>query len=218
MLKAVIFDLDGVLVDSFDAVTKFLQDVLVASGYQAPSQAEIQNVFHLPRSHALKILIDSDSSDELERVLSISENVPYPHHLMKTADGVKEVVQELSSLYSLAIVTSKSRKTTDEYLDYSGLGKFLKTVITSEDTNNHKPHPEPLLLASERLGHGPHECIYIGDSNSDIEAARACSMKVIGYSNNVTLQADFQANSFAELLLLISNGMTDKIITQNGTK
>lgn len=55
MVKAIIFDLDGVIVDSFDAVTKFLQNILVASGYPVPSLSKIKTVFHLPRQGAFMV-------------------------------------------------------------------------------------------------------------------------------------------------------------------
>lgn len=205
MFKAVIFDLDGVLVDSIDAVTKYLRDVLIASGYTAPSETNIRSVFHLPRPEALKALTRSDSPIELKRLLKISNKVPFLHHLMKTTDGAKEVVKELSSLYPLAIVTSKMRPNTEEYLKRSGLKIFFPVVVTHEDTEKHKPHPEPLILAASRLGFKPEECIYVGDSNSDVEAARACAMKVMGYSDNITLQADFRADTFADILFLFKN-------------
>src|SRR3989344_2025593 len=105
MVKAIIFDIDGVLADSIDAVTKFNQDILEAIGYPIPTQEHVRAVFHLPRSEVLRALMGTVSDEEVSRALSVADTVPYPHHLTKTGDAVRKVVTELSLLYPLGIAT-----------------------------------------------------------------------------------------------------------------
>jgi len=56
----------------------------------------------------------------------------------------------------------------------------MRTIITYEETERHKPHPDPLLLAAQRLGLEPAACWYVGDSTHDMEAARAAGMHAVG--------------------------------------
>src|SRR3989344_1064833 len=204
MVKAIIFDVDGVLADSIDAVTKFNQDILEAIGYPIPTQEQVRAVFHVPRPEVLRALMGSASDEEISRALSVADTVLYPHHLMKTDGTVRKVVTELSLMYPLGVATSKYRKTTEAYLEHADLRRFFSVVVTFEDTTMHKPHPEPLMFAASKLGFAPHECVYIGDSNSDIAAARACAMKVIGYSDTATAHADSHANTFTDIQRLIA--------------
>ncbi|MDO8407899.1 MAG: HAD family hydrolase [bacterium] len=203
MVKAIIFDVDGVLADSIDAVTKFNQDILEAIGYPIPTPAHVRAVFHLPRPEVLRALMGTVSDEEVSRALSVADTVPYPQYLMKTGNAVKKVVEELSATYPLGVATSKYRKTTEAYLEHADLRHFFDTVVTFEDTAEHKPHPEPLMCAASKLGFAPHECVYIGDSNSDIAAARACAMKIIGYSDTATAYADSHTDTFTDIPRLI---------------
>src|SRR3989338_8128952 len=113
MVKAIIFDVDGVLADSIDAVTKFNQDILEAIGYPIPTQEQVRAVFHLPRPAVLRALMGTASDEAVSRALSVADTVPYPHHLMKADDAVRHVIKELSLMYSLGVATSKYRKTTE---------------------------------------------------------------------------------------------------------
>lgn len=204
MVKAIIFDIDGVLADSIDAVTKFNQDILEAIGYPMPTQEEVRAVFHLSRPDVLRALMKTTSDEEVSRALHMADTLPYPQHLMKTGDVVKKVVEKLNDTYPLGIATSKYRRTTEEYLTYAGLRQFFSAVVTFEDTTEHKPHPEPLILATSILGFTPEECVYVGDSNSDIAAARACAMKIIGYSDTATAQTDSHTDTFTDIPYLIA--------------
>ena len=76
-------------------------------------------------------------------------------------------------------------------------------MVAYEDTENHKPHPEPLLLAAKSLNVSPEECVYIGDVENDLIAGRAAGMKVIIYAKEAILGADAQTASFKELPQLI---------------
>ena len=198
MIKAVIFDIDGVLADSLDANTKFFKDIMHAAGYKHPTRDVISKIFHMNRMDTIKFLSNTDSEDEIQRILQIADEIQYPIRLLRMYPGAKKVVKELSLSYKLAVVTSRMRKTTKDYFNFSSLGKYFDVVVTYENSKKHKPHPEPLLIAAKKLKVKPSEAVYIGDQNSDVQAAKAAEMKVIIYRNKLP-NADCLIKSFDEI-------------------
>jgi pyrophosphatase PpaX len=76
-------------------------------------------------------------------------------------------------------VTVKSRSTVDVTFEVLPLGRYFDTVVTGDDTERHKPAPDPLQLALERLGGDPSSAVYVGDSPFDIRAAKAAGTAAI---------------------------------------
>ena len=205
MIKAVIFDMDGVLVDSLDAGVKFFGDILEKAGYRKPTKSEMEAMFHMNRKDILKTIAKTDSDKEIDRIMEVSETVEYPEYLLSTSDEVKKVVEDLSKKYPLAVVTTRMRKTTESCFNVSGLKKFFNVIVSYEDTEKHKPNPEPLLFAVERLGIKPSEAVYIGDMESDMKAAKSAGMKIIIYSKKAINGADYNTESFKKIPVIIEN-------------
>lgn len=206
MIKAIIFDIDGVLLDSFEANLKFFQDLMIKTGYRPPTREEFITIFHLSMMDAIKELTKSDSGEEIKRIWEIgrSREVEYDVDLLKVPEGIGEVLEKLSKNYLLGIVTSRIKESVYESPKLAKLEKYFKGEVSYQDTKNHKPHPEPLLFAAEKLKVKPKECVYIGDVENDIKAARAAGMRIIIYSKNNFPQADACTNLFINLPKLIS--------------
>lgn len=203
MIKAVIFDIDGVLIDSFKTNFKFFQNLFTKTGYHAPTRGEFKDLFYLPMLDVVKIVTKSDSQEEINRVWQIGrkKETGYDANLLVMPNGSTDAVKKLSKNYRLGIVTSRINAFESPHL--AKLQNYFSAVITYDDTAKHKPDPEPLLLASKKLGVKPQECVYIGDANVDIIAARAASMKVIIYSIKKIPGADAQTSDFSQLPELI---------------
>jgi len=207
MIKAVIFDIDGVLLDSFEANLKFFQDLMNKTGYRSPTREEFPAIFHLSMMDAIKTLTKSNSEEEIKRIWEMgrSREVGYDLGLLAMPKGAGKVIETLSKNYQLGIVTSRIKESVYESPKLTKLKKYFKVAVSYEDTTNHKPHPEPLLLAAQKLGVRSEECIYIGDVENDIKAACAAGMKVIIYSKNNFPQANICTTSFIELPELIAS-------------
>ena len=207
MIKAIIFDIDGVLLDSFEANLKFFQDLMVKTGYTPPTREEFPKFFHLTMMDAIKALTKSTSEKEIKKIWEIgrSREVGYNVELLNMPDSAEEVIGVLSKSYLLGIVTSRIKESVYESPRLAKLEKYFKIVVSYQDTTNHKPHPDPLFLAAEKLGIKVEECVYIGDAENDIKAARAAGMRVIAYSKSKLDQADASVSSFIELPELISS-------------
>ena len=131
--------------------------------------------------------------------------------LSRPFPGVVEGLQRMrAGSLKLACVTNKAGAFTKPLLDASGLAPLLDAVVTSDQVENRKPHPEPYLLACRLLGVSPGEAVVIGDSANDAEAGRAAGCRVVlvsyGYSEGRdvnTLDADGVVETFADAVTMI---------------
>lgn len=207
MIKAIIFDVDGVLIDSLNANVKFYQDLLVHVGYKSPPRSEIFKLLHLPMMDVIKILTKLTSEKEIKRIWQIgkSRSVPYPYDLVSTPKDLEQTIKDLNKKYSMGIVTSRIKGGVFTVPQLANLKQYFKVVIYYEDTKKHKPNPDPLLLAAEKLKMMPESIIYIGDMESDIQAAKAAHMKIILYRSKNLFNARHWTHSFNLLPKLISS-------------
>lgn len=183
MLKAALFDFDGTLVDTTELIyqsmrhaagevlgREFSREVLMANvGQPLPRQMEL-----LDAEHA-EALLDSYRLHNEE------------HHdaLIKEFPGVEEALARLrAGGIRVAVVTSKRRFSVKMALKtFPGLGDVVDAWVTMEDTEEHKPRPEPLLKGLELLGDVPREqAAYVGDSPFDVAAARAAGVTSVAVS------------------------------------
>ncbi len=85
----------------------------------------------------------------------------------------------------------------------AALQKYFSIAVAYEDTINHKPHPEPLLFAAKQLGFSVRECVYIGDMETDVRAAKAAGMKIVICSKDKFDSADGYTRTMNGLLKVI---------------
>lgn len=176
---AILFDLDGTLIDSID---------LIVRSFQHTTEAHLG----APRERRLILpAIGLSLVDELERIapgksgemLQTYRRFLTTNHddLIGEYEGVTDMLDALAAReIPLAIVTAKSKVSAAPSFAMFGLPARMKAVITFEDTERHKPAPDPLLLAASRLGVQPSACWYVGDSTHDMQAARAAGMVAVG--------------------------------------
>ncbi len=201
MIKAILFDIDGVLIDSFNANLKFCQDLFSKAGYEPLTREMYSGMYHLTLTEVIKQVTKSRSEIEIQRIWKMGSKriVPYPLHLLKLHTGVIETLKKLHKKYPLGIVTSRIKNGVFEFSKLAALQQYFSTVIAYEDTVNHKPHPEPLTFAAHQLNVKPQDAVYIGDMESDIQAAKAAKMKVIICSKTPVGNPDGYVSSFKEL-------------------
>ena len=207
MIKAVLFDIDGVLIDSFDANLKFYQDLMIASGYRPPTRGEFPEIFYLPMWDGIKVLTKSQDENEIKRIWEMgrTKEVPYPLELLNTPAGAEETIKSLADNYLLGIVTSRVTESIYSVPSLALLRPYFKVAIAYQDTKAHKPDPEPLLLAASRLNAAPEESVYIGDMENDMHAAKSAGMKGILYALHSVPAADAYTFSFRKIPELIQS-------------
>jgi pyrophosphatase PpaX len=123
--------------------------------------------------------LDPDRVEELVRVYR-AHNEPL-HEGLECCAGMDDVLVRLADEgRRLGIVSAKRRATVELAFDRVPLGHLFEVVVGGDETTRHKPDPEPLLLALERLGADPDDAAYVGDSPFDIRAAKAGGLHAIG--------------------------------------
>lgn len=207
MIKAVLFDVDGVLLDSFEANLKFFENLMKWAGYRPPTREEFPKLFPLTMWDGIKTITKLTDETKVQRIWDIgkTDRALYPLELLKTPDNAETIVRDLSQSYDLAIVTSRVHVGIYEIPSLLALKPYFRVAVAYEDTLQHKPHPEPLLFAAKKLGAEPAQSVYIGDVQNDMKAAKAAGMKGILYAKQTVPEADACTFSFAKLPELIQS-------------
>lgn len=191
--------------DSFLANLKFFQDLLSANGFPVPDSEQYKSAFHLNMMDAIRYLTKSKSEEEIKKIWQMGRNraVKYDVSLLKSPEGMSGTIEKLAKHYKLGIVTNRIKDTVYESPEVEKLKNYFKAVVSCEETTKHKPNPEPLWLAAERLGVNPNECVYVGDVENDAKAAKAAGMKAIIYSTTTIDLADACTSEFSKIPELI---------------
>jgi phosphoglycolate phosphatase len=177
-LKAVLFDFDGTLADSYAAITASVNHVRAAHGLPPLDEAEVRR--HVGRGPAYLLEHTVPGADL---------NVDWPryraHHPSvlesgtRLLPGAEEAVAALAARgLTVGVCSNKPRAFTRRLLDYLGLAGQVALVLGPEDVARPKPAPDMLRTALGRLGLKPEQALYVGDMTVDIETARAAGVRV----------------------------------------
>lgn len=201
MIKAVIFDIDGVLIDSFDANLKFFQELMITAGFKPPTKEEFLSVHHLSLMHLIKHFNKDLPEKEVRQIWNLVQDgkVKYYHELYKSPKNIVKIMQNLHNNYLLGIVTNRIKKGAERALESTKIRKNFSVVTAYENTTKHKPDPEPLLLTAKLLKVKPEECVYVGDVENDIKAGKSAGMKTIIYSKEKFPNANICIDDFNKL-------------------
>ena len=124
MIKAVLFDIDGVLLDSFDAGFKWLQDLVVQMGYPKPTKRAYGQAFHLLLPYALKHLAKAELTEELERIHEIIEKVPYPSEMLSEPPQLRTLAVLHTNTSSVSLPAG-TRRTLKRYFPFAQTKNIL---------------------------------------------------------------------------------------------
>jgi pyrophosphatase PpaX len=169
----VLFDLDGTLIDSGAMIVASMRHaVTTVLGREVPEE-ELRAAVGGPGLIAQMRALDESRVDELVAAYR-AHNEPL-HDSLQACRGIEAALDLLRDEgRRLGIVTAKRRVTVQLAFDVlPWLEHRFEVVVGAEDTARHKPHPEPLLYALERLGAAPSAAAYVGDSPFDVESAKA---------------------------------------------
>jgi pyrophosphatase PpaX len=174
----VLFDLDGTVIDSGAIILASMRHAAKEVLGAEPPDELLMSAVGGPGLEAQMRALSPDLVDELVRVYR-AHNEPL-HDGIASFAGIDDVLVRLKDEgRRLGIVTAKRRETVELAFGRVPLGHLFETVVGGDETERHKPDPEPLLLAAERLGAKPDRCAYVGDSPFDIRAAKAARMHAI---------------------------------------
>lgn len=206
MIKGILFDFDGTLANTIDLIVAAFEHTCATALDFKPPRQEIINTIGLPLGDALELLT---SIHEPERIVQLRQvygqfNADNHDTMIKPIEGVAELLPELRRRnIKLAVVSSKKLYMLQRGMNCLGMTQYIDATVSVLDTEHGKPAPDPMLLACERLGLAPDECLCVGDSPFDIQSGNAagCYTVAVEYT-----QLDWQN--------LLEQGKPDYTIAQ----
>lgn len=186
MVKAVIFDLDGVLVTTDELhfkAWKALAEELGIHGFTKADNARQRGVSRMASLEVVLEKTDREFSDVEKFALAEKKNNMYVQSLellspCDTLDGVNEFIKYLKE-NGIKIAVGSASKNTPLILDKTDMADKFDAISCGLDTTKSKPDPEVFIIAAEKLGIEPSECVVIEDSDAGIEAAKAGGMYAV---------------------------------------
>ncbi len=184
MLAAALFDFDGTLVDTTEMIFQGMRHATTSVlGREDFSREELLANVGQPLPRQMELF----DAEKAELLLEAYRAHHEEHHdaLIGEFPGVDEALNRLRTAgVRIVVVTSKRRRSVEMALEkFPGLDLVVDLFVTVEDTEQHKPHPEPLLKGLELMGDIPKvEAVYVGDSPFDVQAAKAAGLKSVAVS------------------------------------
>ncbi len=224
--RAILFDLDGTLIDTTELILRCFDHTWQTVCGIRHSREALLMTFGIPLREAMrKLLAEANQSvdaqdnepaetskhnDLVENLLDTYRAFNFANHdsIARPFAGTKQVISTLCARgYAIGVVTSKGRELALRGLKLCAIDTFVQQAVFLEDTTIHKPRPEPILAALERLQMQAGQAVYVGDSFHDMAAGRAAGVKTIaaawGPMPRAELereQPDFIAESMDDLL------------------
>ncbi len=211
MIKQVIFDCDGVLVDTEIVAAQVMVDKLSSLGIEITTDHYFKTYTGSTFSGIFKALLPHAAPSDIHDLVTFCEHAVYENLVPIT--GMPEIVKSLKT--PVAVVSNSYLWQVDKAMRITGLEDVIKGRFSSEQVAHPKPAPDVYLYAAKQLHCHPDECLVIEDSKSGVSAAVAAGMEVIGFTGGSHIQpghaeqlikkgAIETASSAAQLLLLIN--------------
>jgi beta-phosphoglucomutase len=203
MTRAVLWDLDGTLVDSADYHWRAWRETLTREGTSITYEQFLDG-FGQKNDRILRQWFGADLPPD--RIAQLGGDKEAEYRRILEAEGLSPlpgVGRWLEALHNAgwkqAIASSAPRANVDVMLRVSGLGRYFDARVAAEDVTIGKPDPEVFLTAAATLGIAPSRCIVVEDAPAGIEAARRAGMKCIGVTTVTTLAADIFVRTLSDL-------------------
>ncbi len=205
MIKLIMFDLDGTLVDSSGDITNALNYAIAPGGREPLTVEATKNLIGEGVTRLIEKVLGPAGNEEMRVVLERFMEF-YGDHLVDRTRAYPEVPETLMDLsaYAKAVISNKRESFSKKVLEELGLLGHFAVVFGSDSAREKKPSPEPLREVMRRLSCVPGEAVMVGDSSYDIQAGRSAGVLTIGVSYGYRpadslLQADIVIDRFGAL-------------------
>lgn len=201
MIEAVLFDIDGVLMDSREANLDFYRRLVARYGYPPAPEEDVARGHYMNLLETIALLTREPDEARVRQIWEESRALTgYRMELVRSPDGADEVLRHLQSKYRLGVVTSRIREGVDHYFEHFGSRELFEVAAAYDDYPRPKPAPDPLLYACEVLGVPPSRAVYVGDAETDRQCAKAAGTHfiafgdvIVGYTPIVTSFRELEA-------------------------
>jgi HAD superfamily hydrolase (TIGR01509 family) len=181
VIEAVVFDLDGVLVDSEHVWDEVREALARERGgrWHERAQADMMGMSSIEWSRYMHDVIGlAEPPEEINAEVVRRMQARYVEHL-PLIDGAVEAVQRLAGSFRLGLASSSNRPLIDAVLAHAEIAEMFEVTVSSEEVQRGKPAPDVFLEVARRLDIAPEQCAAIEDSGNGIRAAHAAGMRVI---------------------------------------
>ena len=215
--KAILFDLDGTLLDSVNVILKTAKKVFGTMGI-IYDETDLRKSIGVP----LKVQAMRYCGDRAGEFTDLYRK-EYSKNSAEDGRVFPYTLEMLNALrtqgYTTALVTSKSTTTAKWAIEHTGMTGKFDVIVTADDVEHPKPHPQPILKALEILKVKPEEAIYIGDSLFDVDAAQKAKVTMVGVTWGARSKEDMQSmcvdhiiDSWKEFLVWLSGSSDPRLL------
>jgi pyrophosphatase PpaX len=215
VIKAVIFDFDGTLADTLPVCFLAFEAVFKEFDNRDITSEEIKAMFGPSETGIIRKNLNNKNYDKAIELYYEIYGGRHRNTVQDNEDVTALLRQLKTNGYKLGIVTGKARRSLDISLDSLGLKNFFEVLITGDDVEFPKPHPEGIFKALEQLNVSPQEAVFLGDSDADIMAGKQANVYTIGVqwlpnyqSIEFSVQPDEIYSNINEFLPFISESMS----------
>ena len=177
-LTTILFDLDGTIIDSVRLILDSYHHTLKIHGHPAQTDEAWLAGIGTPLWHQLAPY--SRSPDDMAAMIATYRDYNLAHHDTRVTpySGVVEMIRGLKAASRRrGLVTSKNRNGAMRGLTLAGIADLFETMVCADEVSNHKPHPEPVLMALDRLAASAASTVFVGDSIHDMQSGRAAGVR-----------------------------------------
>jgi pyrophosphatase PpaX len=193
MRPALLFDLDGTLIDSIELILGSARHAFVGFAGRIPTDEEWRAGIGRPLQAVLREYAGDDL--EAERLFQRYRAYQLEHHdrLVRPYEGIVDTLAGLADAgHEMALVTSKADWLAEKALRHVGLDRVIPTIVGCDSCVNHKPHPEPVERALALLGVPVEDALFVGDSPHDVESGRAAGVATVGVTWGAFSRAELE--------------------------
>jgi HAD superfamily hydrolase (TIGR01509 family) len=202
VIEAVVFDLDGVLIQSEEVWDDVREAYVRERGgrYDAEVQRAMMGMSSTEWSRYLHDAAGVPDEPDAINAEVVRRMLDAYHEQLPLVPGAVEAVRRLAPHFRLGLASSSNRELIDRVLDESRLALYFAATVSSEEVAHGKPAPDVYLETARRLGVAPERCAAVEDSHGGIRAAKAAGMRVIAIPNT-TYPPDDEALAQADIVL-----------------
>lgn len=178
-IKAVLFDVDGVLLDSTAANAAFYRELFRRIGGLGPTAEDMKTSNHLSMEAMLRRFYPDRPQTDIDAWVTLGDTIDVGFELLRLMPGVLEVIPQLSQRYALGLVTNRTTASIDDLWKILPFKNSFSAIAAYEMTLKHKPDPEPVQYALQQLDVQPSEAVFVGDAKTDLQAGQAAGVEVV---------------------------------------
>jgi pyrophosphatase PpaX len=179
-VKAILFDVDGTLLDGLDMIVAGLGDSFEKFGTRRPSDDEILALIGTPLTHQMKLFgCSPKNQEELDEMIQYTIDRYEAHHHLEAefTEAVQGLVMAAKAGIGIALVTSRNAQELKNLKSRFSAWEHIDHAVCASDVENPKPHEESAHLAMAKLGATPEESVLIGDSIFDLRCAKSAGIR-----------------------------------------